>query len=276
MEYLPQWFIAISLFVLGLLIGSFLNVVIYRLPRRESIVFPGSHCTGCDAAIRFYDNIPVMSYAMLGGRCRNCSVRISPVYPAVELLTGSLYALLFLRAGLSLTLLGDILFVSLIVPLVFIDLKHKLLLNVLTYPGIVILFAMRLIAPVQDTQYLFGLSQQPGIAQVILHSLLGALVGGGSLWLVRWLYFKLRKVEGMGLGDIKMMLMVGVYLGWQLTLLTIFIGSFLGALIGVLLIALRGGNMKMEIPFGVFLGPASIIALLVGRQIITWYTGMYQ
>jgi leader peptidase (prepilin peptidase)/N-methyltransferase len=217
-----------------------------------------------------------MSYAILGGRCRNCRVKISPIYPAVELLVGSLYALLYLKDGLTLALLGDIVFVSLIVPLVFIDLEHKLLLNALTYPGIIILFAMRLIAPVADTQYLFGLTEPPAIAQVILHSLLGAIVGGGSLWLVRWLYFKFRKVEGMGLGDIKMMLMVGAYLGWQLTLLTIFIGSFLGALIGMMLIALRGGNMKMEIPFGVFLGPASIIALLVGRQIITWYLGMYQ
>jgi len=276
MEYIPDAFFVISLFLLGLLIGSFLNVVIYRLPLRQSIVFPGSHCPNCDTAIKFYDNVPVLSYAILGGKCRNCHVRISPIYPAVELLVGSLYALLFLRDGLTLTLAADIVFVSLIVPLVFIDLRHKLLLNVITYPGIAVLFALRLIAPVADTQRLFGLAEPPDLLQVIIGSLLGALVGGGSLWMVRWLYFRVKGVEGMGLGDVKMMLMVGVFLGWQLTLLTIFIGSLIGSIIGILIIKLRGGNMKMEIPFGVFLGPAGVIALLVGRQIITWYLGMYR
>ena len=276
MQNLPDAFVAISLFLFGLLIGSFLNVVIYRLPLRESIVFPGSHCPACNAEIKFYDNVPVLSYVVLGGKCRSCRVRISLVYPAVELLVGSLYALLFLKDGLTLTLLADIVFVSLIVPLVFIDLHHKLLPNAITYPGLIVLLILRLVAPVGDTQRLFGLAEPPGLPQVILGSVLGAIVGGGSLWLVRELYLRLRRVEGMGLGDVKMMLMVGVFLGWQLTLLTIFIGSLLGSLIGMLIIGLRGGNMKTQIPFGVFLGPAGIIALLVGRQIITWYLGMYR
>ncbi|HXG94520.1 MAG TPA: prepilin peptidase [Blastocatellia bacterium] len=280
MEYIPDYFIGVCLFLFGLLIGSFLNVVIYRLPRRESIVWPGSHCPACNAAIKPYDNIPVLSYAILGGRCRNCRVAISPVYPAVELLVASLYLLAFLKDGRSLMLLADVIFVSLIVPLVFIDLRHKLLPNRITYPGFIILLILRAVAPdpatLANARRMFGIEGAPDWGVALISSAMGAIVGGGSLWLVREAYLRLRKVEGMGLGDAKMMMMVGAFLGWQLTLLTIFIGSLLGSIIGILLIATRGGNMKMEIPFGVFLGPAGIIALFVGRQIIAWYVGMYQ
>lgn len=280
MEHLPGYFFGGALFVFGLIIGSFLNVVIYRLPRHESIAFPGSHCPACNAPIKPYDNIPVLSYSILGGRCRSCAVRISPVYPAVELLVGVLYLLCFLRDGLSLILLADLVFVSLIVPLVFIDLHHKLLPNLITYPGFVVLLALRLLAPdpwiLAHTPRWFGLERGPDWAVALLGSALGAAVGAGSLWLVREAYFRLRKVEGMGLGDVKMMLMAGAFLGWQLTLLTIFLGSLLGSIIGVLMIALRGGNMRMAIPFGVFLGPAAIIALYIGPAFIEWYAGMYR
>lgn len=279
MENLPDFFIGTSIFIFGLLIGSFLNVVIYRVPRRESVAFPASHCPSCDAQIKPYDNIPVLSYAILGGRCRSCRAGISIVYPAVELLVATLYLILFLRDGASLKLLGDIVFVSLIVPLVFIDLRHKLLPNVITYPGIVLMTVLRAIAPdpfiLENTRSIFGLTGWPDWGAALAGSALGALVGGGSLWLVRELYYRLRHVEGMGLGDVKMMMMVGAYLGWQLTLLTIFLGSLLGSLTGVLLITLKGGNMKMEIPFGVFLGPAAIIALLVGQSLIKWYISFY-
>ena len=280
MEYLPGYFFGGALFVFGLIIGSFLNVVIYRLPKRESIVFPGSHCPACDAVIKPYDNIPVLSYAILGGRCRSCAVRISPVYPAVELLVGVLYLLCFIRDGLHPILVADLVFVSLIVPLVFIDLHHKLLPNLITYPGFVILLALRLIAPdpwiLAHTPRWFGLERGPDWALTLLGSALGALAGAGSLWLVREAYFRLRRVEGMGLGYVKMMLMVGAFLGWQLTLLTIFLGSLLGSIIGVLMIARRGGNMRMAIPFGVFLGPAAIIALYVGPAFIEWYARIYR
>lgn len=280
MEHLPGYFIGGALFVFGLIIGSFLNVVIHRLPRQESIAFPGSHCPACDAPIKPYDNIPVLSYAILGGRCRSCSVRISPVYPAVELLVGVLYVLCFLRDGPSLLLLADIVFVSLIVPLVFIDLHYKLLPNLITYPGFLLLLVLRLVAPdpwiVVHTPRWFGLERGPDWAVVLLGAVLGAAVGAGSLWLVREVYFRLRKVEGMGLGDVKMMLMAGAFLGWQLTLFTIFLGSLLGSIVGVLMIALRGGNMRMAIPFGVFLGPAAVIALYIGPAFIEWYAGMYR
>ena len=288
METLPPYFLGFVVFVFGLLIGSFLNVVIYRLPLGESIVLPSSHCPACNAEIKWYDNIPVISYViLLRGRCRNCRTRISPVYPMVELLVALLYLALFVVHGDEITLFGrwlplaaDIIFVSLIVPLVFIDLRYKLLPNKITYPGLIVLLVLRTLAPnpwiISHTPRPFGLAGSPDWAVSLFASLLGAVVGGGSLWLVREVYYRLRHVEGMGLGDVKMMLMVGAFLGWQLTLLTIFIGSLLGSLIGILFIALRGGNMKMQIPFGVFLGPAAIISLFAGQQLIAWYIGMYR
>jgi len=287
MEQLSPVFIGISVFVFGLLIGSFLNVVIYRVPKRESIVFPGSHCPACDIAIKPYDNIPVVSYAILGGRCRNCGAGISPVYPAVELLVALLYVSVFLKVinqypdlGLRfwLTLVADTLFVSLIVPLVFIDLRHKLLPNVITYPGVVLMFVMRMLAPdpwqLARTPTLLVSAGRPDWVRAMVGAALGAAVGGGSLWLVREAYFRLRHVEGMGLGDVKMMLMVGAFLGWQLTMFKIFMASLLGSIIGVLLIAMRDANMKMELQFGAFLGPSSIIALFVGQDLIDWYLKM--
>ena len=286
MENLSPYFIGAVVFIFGLLFGSFLNVVIYRLPIGESIVFPGSRCPACAAEINWYDNIPVVSYVLLlRGRCRSCRARISPIYPAVELLVGCLYLLVYIihrdqiYAGSWLPLVADIVFVSLIVPLVFIDLRHKLLPNAITYPGLALLFMLRAIAPdpwiLAHTPKLFGLDKAPVWALSMFGSVLGAAAGGGALWLVREAYYRLRHVEGMGLGDVKMMLMVGAFLGWQLTLLTIFLGSLLGSFVGVLLIV-RGGSMKMQIPFGVFLGPAAIIALLVGKQFFGWYLGLYQ
>ena len=293
---LNPYFVGVSIFLLGLIVGSFLNVVIYRLPRRESVVFPSSHCPSCNAPIKAYDNIPVLSYALLGGKCRSCRAGISPLYPSVELLVASLYLLAAIKNefDLDLPLLADIVFLSFLVPLIFIDLQHKLLLNKLTYPGFIVMFILRILSP---DAWMIGLGDQssPGstrkmfqafgwpalvswsdYAVAAVGALIGALVGAGILWLVRELYYRLRHVEGMGLGDIKLMLMVGAYLGWQLTLLTIFLGSLLGAVIGMLLIRFRGGNMKMEIPFGVFLGPAAIISLFVGKPLIDWYVTFYR
>jgi leader peptidase (prepilin peptidase)/N-methyltransferase len=287
MENLSPYFIGVTVFIFGLLIGSFLNVVIHRLPLGESIVFPGSHCPNCNAEIGWHDNIPVLSYALLlRGRCRSCQARISPIYPAVELVVACLYLLLFMihrdqiSSGTWLPLIADVLFVSLIVPLVFIDLRYKLLPNAITYPGLALLLVLRALAPdawvLAHTPTPFGLATAPAWGLSLFASVLGAVAGGGTLWLVREAYYRLRHVEGMGLGDVKMMLMVGAFLGWQLTLLTIFIGSLLGSLVGILIILIRGGNMKMQIPFGVFLGPAAIIVLFVGRQLIVWYVAMYR
>lgn len=295
MEYLSPYVVAGFVFVFGLLIGSFLNVVIYRVPLGESIVLPASHCPHCNAAIKPYDNVPVFSYALLGGKCRACRAGISPLYPAVELLVGILFLLVFIKDGNQfrlfddhyvqvgarfwLTLVGDLAFISFIVPLVFIDLRHMLLPNVITFPGLAVLLVLRVLAPdpwqIRRTPHLFGLTEHTEWALALLSAVLGMLAGGGTLWLIRWGYEKLRHVEGMGLGDVKMMLMVGAFLGWQLTLLTIFVGSMIGSLVGIGVMLARGSNMRMEIPFGVFLGPAAIIALFVGKPLIDWYLGMY-
>jgi leader peptidase (prepilin peptidase)/N-methyltransferase len=295
MEYLSPYVVAGFVFVFGLLIGSFLNVVIYRVPLGESIVLPASHCPHCNAAIKPYDNVPVLSYALLGGKCRNCRAGISPIYPAIELLVAILFLLVFIKDGNQfrlfddhyvqvgarfwLTLVGDLAFVSFIVPLVFIDLRHFLLPNVLTYPGTVVLFVLRVLAPdpwqIRRTPHLFGLTEHTEWALAVIGALLGMLAGGGTLWFIRWAYLKLRHVEGMGLGDVKLMLMVGAFLGWQLTLLTIFAGSLIGSLVGILLMRTRKSNMKMEIQFGVFLGPAALLAFFVGKPLIDWYLGMY-
>jgi leader peptidase (prepilin peptidase) / N-methyltransferase len=283
--------IGIAIFIFGLLIGSFLNVVIYRVPLEESIVFPGSHCPNCNAQIKAYDNIPVLGYLWLGGKCRNCKVRISPVYPLVELLVGALYFLCFLKVSYQfqpvqqgslaywLALFANIVFVSLIVPLIFIDYRYKILPDVITKPGLPIMLLLRALAPdpviTNATRETFHLFAWPDWGVALVGSAIGAAVGGGSLWLVRWLYFVVRKEEGMGLGDVKMMLFVGAFLGWQLTFLTIFLASLLGSIIGISLIVIAGRNSKTQIPFGVFLGPASIIALFVGQSLLHWYLSMY-
>ncbi len=294
MEYLSPYMVAGFVFIFGLLIGSFLNVVIYRVPLGESIVLPASHCPNCNAAIKPYDNVPVLSYALLGGKCRNCRVGISPIYPTIELLVAILFLLVFIKDGNQfhvfddhymqvparfwLTLVGDLVFVSFIVPLVFIDLRHMLLPNVLTFPGLAVLFVLRVLAPdpwqIRRTPHWFGLTAQHEWALAIVCAVLGMVAGGGTLWLIRWGYQKLRHVEGMGLGDVKMMLMVGAFLGWQLTFLTIFLGSMIGSLVGIGVMVARGSNMKMEIPFGVFLGPAALVAQFVGKPLIDWYLGM--
>ncbi|MGH9762247.1 MAG: prepilin peptidase [Blastocatellia bacterium] len=278
LSYLPNYLIGAFIFVFGLLIGSFLNVVVYRLPLGQSIVFPGSHCPSCETEIKAYDNIPVFSYLILGGRCRHCRILISPIYPMVELLVGGLYLLLFILDGLTAVFLANVVFVSFIVPLFFIDLKHKLLLNVITYPGIVLGFGLRVLAPdgyvIDSTRAIFQIHAWPNWSVSLIGSLFGAVVGGGTFWLIRELYYRVRHVEGMGLGDVKMMLMVGAFLGWQLTVLTMFAASLGGSVIGLLIMGLKRSNLKLEIPFGVFLGPAAIFALLFGESIIRWYIGL--
>jgi leader peptidase (prepilin peptidase)/N-methyltransferase len=283
--------IGIAVFIFGLLIGSFLNVVIYRVPLEESIVFPGSHCPNCNTQIKAYDNIPVFGYLWLGGKCRKCKIRISPIYPLVELLVGGLYFLCYLKVSHQfppaqqgslaywLAIVANVVFVSLIVPLVFIDYRHKLLPDVITKPALPVMLLLRALAPdpviTLATRETFHLFTWPNWGVALVGSAIGAVVGGGSLWLVRWLYFLVRKEEGMGLGDVKLMLFVGAFLGWQLTFLTIFMASLLGSIVGISLIAFAGRTSKEQIPFGVFLGPAAIIALFTGQSILHWYLAMY-
>ncbi len=283
---IPSPFNYIFAGVLGAIIGSFLNVVIHRLPLEDSIVFPNSRCPSCGAVIAFYDNVPVLSYLLLRGRCRSCETRISARYPAVELMTALLFVAVTWRVGLTLVLPFDLIFVSALIALVFIDAEHMILPNAITYPGIVFALVARLTIP-----YLLGsphfddlpglmqgmLSDMPIWAASLIGALIGALVGGGSLWLMGWTWERLRGVEAMGLGDVKMMFMVGAYLGWRLTILTIFFGVLSGSLIGVALMVQQGKkDMQMLLPFGVFLGIGSIIALMVGPQIVEWYAGQFR
>jgi len=283
---IPLSFVYVVVGIFGAIIGSFLNVVIHRLPREESIVFPNSRCPSCETAIAFYDNVPVLSYLLLGGRCRSCKVHISARYPAVEALTALLWLAVAWRDGLTLALPFDLVFVTAIVALIFIDAEHMILPNAITYPGIVFALVARLALP-----YLMGaphfddlpmllngaLAGMPLWTASLIGAGIGALVGGGSLWLMGFAWEKLRGVEAMGLGDVKMMFMVGAYLGWRLTILNIFLGVLSGSLIGVgLMMRQEKRDMQMLLPFGVFLGIGAIAALLFGTYIVEWYAGQFR
>ncbi len=266
----------ILILLLGLMVGSFLNVCIVRIPLAESVVFPHSHCPHCGTPIKPYDNVPVFSYLLLGGRCRSCQQKISWQYPVVEVLTGLTFWMTYRCLNLdarSIILLG---FFSAIWVLVFIDLNHRILPNVITLSGIVLGLVFSLIAPVQDGTAgfvlgLFGVRPLSGTWMSFLDSALGALTCGGFLWVVAEIYLRIRKIEGLGFGDIKLMGMVGAFLGVKLTLLTIMLGSLMGAVIGMIFIKLAGKDSRYELPFGSFLGLATIIAALWGRQIISGY-----
>jgi leader peptidase (prepilin peptidase)/N-methyltransferase len=270
---------------IGAIIGSFLNVVIHRIPREQSIVFPNSACPKCQAAIKPYDNLPIISYLVLRGRCRNCGVHISARYPAVEALTAILFAAVAWHDGLSFALGFDLVFVAAMVALIFIDAEHMILPNVITYPGVLFALLTRIIVP-----YLAGPAHFDDLPQLLtlmptlpvwlvslIGAAIGALAGGGSLWLMGFIWEKLRGVEAMGFGDVKMMLMVGAFLGWRLTILTILLGALTGSIAGIFVMYRRGArNMQMMLPFGIFLGIGSIVSLLFGSRIITWYASMFR
>ena len=276
---LPAAFIVVAVGLFGAVIGSFLNVVIHRVPREESIAFPASRCPSCGTAIRPYDNIPVVSWAVLRGRCRSCRTPISARYPAVELLTGVLFALTcWFHSGLTLSLPFDLAFVAAILALIFIDAEHMILPNVITYPGAALALVARVVVP-----NLYGVASLGG-EQTQLRpwlvslggALLGALVGGGFLWLVGWIWERVRGVEAMGLGDVKMMFMVGAYLGWPLTFLTIFVGVLTGSIAGVaVMMRSKERDMQMMLPFGIFLGAGSLVSLFFGTAIINWYVAKF-
>ena len=270
----------------GAMIGSFLNVVIHRLPREQSIVFPNSTCPRCSARIKAYDNIPILSFLILRGKCRACGAPISPRYPAVEAITALLFAAVTWHDGLSFALAFDLAFAASILALLFIDAEHMILPNAITYPGILFALITRAVVP-----YLAGPTHFDDLPQLItlfppawpvpLVSLIGAaiggLAGGGSLWLMGFLWGKLRGVEAMGFGDVKMMVMVGAYLGWRLTILTILIGALSGSLAGISLMLRRGSrDLQMMLPFGIFLGIGSIVSLLIGTRVIEWYASQFR
>ncbi|MEE8348442.1 MAG: prepilin peptidase, partial [Acidobacteriota bacterium] len=229
--------------VVGLIVGSFLNVCIHRVPRGRSVVHPRSACPHCNHSISALENIPVLSYLFLGGKCRQCGTGISWVYPLVEALTAVCFYLLFLKYGVQSPFLVNIVFFSILVILIFIDLFERLLPDVFTLGGLAFGFFM---SPFQSGEF-FPVAGPMNLSGVLLRyydSFLGVLMGAGFLWLVAEIYLRMKKVEGMGFGDIKMMAMVGAFLGWQHTWMTILLGSLLGALVGSLYIYVLSKGTK--------------------------------
>lgn len=243
---------------LGLAVGSFLNVCIYRLPRGQSIVWPASRCTSCSRALSWYENIPVASYVLLAGKCRTCHAAISPIYPAVELLTAVVFVLTLAQTGVGLLLVARLLFVCAMIVLALIDLQHRILPNTITVPGIAVGFLCSFVGP-------------PGWVS----SLAGIVAGGGSLLLIAWAYERVRRQQGLGMGDVKMLAMIGAFLGWQLMLLTLVLASVMGSLVGLTIVAAGRGHMKYALPLGTFLAIGAILASLTGDAIIVWYMSFY-
>jgi leader peptidase (prepilin peptidase) / N-methyltransferase len=248
-----------GLTIFGLAVGSFLNVCIHRLPRQGSLVQPPSSCPSCGYALGWLDNMPVVSYVVLGGRCRKCKTTISIRYPIVELTTMAIFILHYFVFGADIILVPRLLFACMLIVLFAIDLEHHLLPNVITLPGIVVGLAFSLMLP-------------PGVVD----ALLGTVLGGGLLWLIGEAYYRYSGVEGMGGGDVKMLAMIGAFLGWKLVILTLVFSSFAGALVGLLVIAIRRGGMKYALPYGTFLSLAALVSSLFGARIVDWYLRLYQ
>jgi leader peptidase (prepilin peptidase)/N-methyltransferase len=246
------------LILLGLAVGSFLNVCIHRVPRGESLVHPGSRCPRCGYVLRWFDNIPVVSYVSLLGRCRSCRAPISIRYPIVELVTMGLFVLHGFVFGWTPLLVPRVFFACLLVVLFAIDLEHHLLPNVITLPGIIMGLIASAVLP-------------PGLVD----ALIGALVGGGVLWLIGEAYYRYSGHEGMGGGDVKMLAMIGAFLGWKLVLVTLVLSSFVGSIVGVGVIVWKRGGMKHALPYGTFLALGALAASLFGDRIVDWYVSFY-
>jgi leader peptidase (prepilin peptidase)/N-methyltransferase len=242
-------------FLFGAVVGSFLNVCIYRLPAEKSIVFPPSACPSCGNAIRWYDNIPIVSFLVLRAKCRACHAPISWRYPLVEALNGLLTLFLFLKFGFSFAFLALFIFCSSLVVITFIDLDHQIIPDEISLPGIVLGFVFSFFLPWNSW----------------LTSLCGILLGGGSLFLVAWGYEKLTGKEGMGGGDIKLLAMMGAFLGWRSVPFIIFTASLVGSVIGVSLMLIQKKDGKLAIPFGPFLACGAVLYVFYGGQLIHWY-----
>jgi leader peptidase (prepilin peptidase) / N-methyltransferase len=262
--------------IFGLVIGSFLNVCILRLPEGVSITKPRSRCFQCKQMIPWYDNIPILSYFLLGGRCRRCKKSISARYPLIEALNGVVAVLLYLKYGLGIEWAIYFIFSGALIVLAFIDLDHRILPDPITINGIWIgiLASVYLAQPsplVARLLRFIGFEAASPRVVALAASLLGMVVGGGLLWGVGEAYLRFRGIEGMGFGDVKMMAMVGAFLGAPLTLLTIMLGSLLGSIMGIAFIRMASKSREYELPFGTFLSFAGIISVLYGQDMIRWY-----
>ena len=252
------YFLLCSAFVLGSVVGSFLNVCIYRIPAGKSIVSPPSACPHCGHNIRWYQNIPILSYLFLRGNCASCRNPISFRYPAIEALTGLLFSSTLYYFNFSAATLVYWIFLAALVIITFIDLDHQIIPDVISLPGILVGFICSFFIPWLS----WG------------DSLLGIVIGGGILLGIAWIYEKVAKREGMGGGDIKLLGMLGAFLGWKAVLPVIFIASLFGSLIGVPLMLLQKGDTKLAIPFGPFLAFAATVYLFWGRDLVYWYLNL--
>lgn len=254
----PDLILTLYFAALGLILGSYLNVVIFRLPRRVSTVMPRSRCPRCRAVIAPWDNIPLLSYLLLRGRCRRCAMVIPWRYPAVEAFTGLGFVAIYKVFGLTTDSAVAALFLASMIVLAMIDFDHYILPDVITLPGIVV-----------------GLALQPWIHWTDLRSaIIGALLGGGVLFAVAWGWYLWKGVWGMGLGDVKMLAMVGAFLGWKGVLVTLFLASVTGSVVGALLIVLGRLRLQSKLPFGVFLSMGAILALFFGNDLLQGYVRM--
>jgi leader peptidase (prepilin peptidase)/N-methyltransferase len=302
--------VASALFVLGLAFGSFLNVCIYRLPRGLSVVLPVSKCPACSTPIKFYDNIPVLGWLLLRGRCRQCRAPISPRYMLVELLIGFLFLVCYSQFGWTLAALKCSVLGFLLIGLIFTDAETKLLPDRLTLTGFALGLAFSLLVPVNDlaSQLLSGSTALPFSSDVswrmlsLADALLGAAVGASFVYGAGAIYLRWRGMEGMGFGDVKLMALVGAFLGIRLTVLTVFAATLTGSLFGVSTIfavwlkrtrrrivrnreaaavarkrAWQSARMVYryyQMPFGVFLGAMALVAFFFGERFLRWYWGL--
>ncbi len=255
---MPELTVKIFVFVFGTILGSFLNVCIYRLPLGKSIVFPPSACPQCDRKIKAYHNIPIISYLLLAGRCRSCGLPISFRYPLVELMTGLSALAVFNKSGLTAEGIFLFAFIAALIVVVFIDLDHWIIPDIITLPGIVITFLASV--------FIQGMSWKA--------SLLGIVFGGGSLYVVAVGYKLLTGVEGLGGGDVKLLAMIGAWCGWVGVFFTILVSSAAGTLVGFVVMAVYHKNMKVAIPYGPFLALGAILYVFFGPELVMWYADL--
>jgi leader peptidase (prepilin peptidase)/N-methyltransferase len=261
-------------FLFGAVVGSFLNVCVFRIPLGKSLIAPFSHCPRCKSPIRAYDNIPILSFFLLGGRCRSCRAPISVRYPLIEAMMAVFSVFLLLKFGLSPSYLISFIFVASLVVVSFIDLDHRIIPDTISLSGIVVGLLASFVRPGGQNDFLvrFAFRMVRGsIKTATLDSLLGVFIGGGLLYAVAVLFYWVTKKEGMGGGDIKLLAMIGAFLGWSSTLFTIMASSLIGSIVGVSLMFAKGVDGKYAIPFGPFLSMGAVIYLFFGREIIRWY-----
>ena len=244
--------------LLGLLLGSFMNVCIYRLPRGLSPVRPRSGCPKCGHMLTWYENIPVLSYLALRARCRKCRTPISPIYPIIEIITGAVFLAGYVWYGPQPLLIVRLVFAWAMIALFVIDLQHQILPNVITLPGIIVGVLANALAG-------------PGWVA----SLIGAAVGAGSLFAIAEIYYRVRHEEGMGMGDVKMLGMIGAFLGWKLVLVTLVLSSFIGSVVGVFVLVAKRESLKYAMPYGTFLAIAALVAAVWGDALLDWYLGYF-